>query len=600
MSETADETLATKPRTCYCGEVRPSHIGQRIVLKGWIHRRRDHGGLIFIDLRDREGLCQVVLNPEEMDKEKFDQAHRLRDEWVLAIEGVVRERPEGTVNPNLPTGEVEVASDRFEILNVSDPPAFRLDEYQSISENVRLRHRYLDLRRPEMQKIIRGRHQLLGIVRRYFDAQGFVEVETPILTKSTPEGARDFLVPSRMNPNKFYALPQSPQIFKQILMVAGYDKYYQIARCFRDEDFRANRQPEFTQIDVEMSFITPEDIFRVMEGMMKAVYLEMQGREIETPFPRMPFHEAMLKYGCDKPDLRFDLPIVALSDIVKTGCEFKVFHEVLESGGVIRGLCIEDGTSFTRSQLDDLVGFAQRQGAGGLVWMRVTDEGFQSPVVKFFEPATLDRVRDVMGARTGSLLLIVADRESVAAATLCELRLKMGRDLNLVDEDALRFAWIVDFPLFFYDETEKRWDPAHHPFTSPRLEDLHLLETDPGAVRSQAYDMVLNGEEIGGGSIRIHNRETQRRVFRAIGIDDEEARLKFSFLLEALSSGAPPHGGIAMGFERMLMLLFGLDSIREAIAFPKTQSGTCLLSDAPSPVGDGQLRELYIRCVETQ
>jgi len=598
MRETTVEKLSVLARTSYCGEVRRSHVGQRVVLKGWIHRRRDHGGLIFIDLRDREGLCQVVLNPQEMDQEKFQQAHRLRDEWVLAIEGTVRDRPEGTVNPNLPTGEIEVAVDRFEILNIAEPPPFKLDEYTPVSENVRLRYRYLDLRRPEIQRIIRGRAKLLAVVRRYFDSLGFLEIETPILTKSTPEGARDFLVPSRLNPGTFYALPQSPQLFKQILMVAGYDKYYQLARCFRDEDFRANRQPEFTQIDVEMSFISPDDLFQVMEGMMAEIYREMAGREVETPFLRLPFREAMLKYGTDKPDLRFGFEIVDLGEAVSEGCNFQVFRKALDAGGVVRGLSLAGGASFSRKQLDDLVRFATQQGAGGLVWMKATEQGLESPVAKFFEPSALERIQETAGAATGSLLLAVADQEDVVCDVLGTLRLKLGREMQMIDEDALRFAWIVDFPLFFYNKDEKRWDPAHHPFTAPRPEDIPLLETEPARVRSQAYDMVLNGEEIGGGSIRIHDRETQRRVFHTIGISDEEARTKFSFLLEALSYGAPPHGGIAMGFERILMLLFGLDSIREVIAFPKTQSGTCLLSSAPTPVGDAQLRELYIRCVE--
>jgi len=596
MSEVRN--LRVQPRTSYCGEVRRSHIGQRLILKGWIHRRRDHGGLIFIDLRDREGICQIVLNPQEMDADHFEQAHRLRDEWVLAIEGVVRERPKGTINPNLPTGAIEVATDRFEILNTCEPLPFKLDEHEQVNENVRLRYRFLDLRRPEMQRIIRGRAKFIGVVRRYFDSLGFIEIETPVLTKSTPEGARDFLVPSRLTPGAFYALPQSPQLFKQILMVAGYDKYYQIAKCFRDEDLRANRQPEFTQIDVEMSFITQEDIFRVMEGLMRQVYHEMLDREIVTPFPRLSFSDVMLKYGTDKPDLRFALPVVDLTDAVREGCNFQVFRKVLDGGGAVRGLCLPGGGSFSRKQLDDLASFAAEQGAGGLVWFKAADEGLQSPIAKFFEPGALQRIREKAGVSPGSLLLIVADKEDTVCTTMGQLRLKLGREMGLIDSSALSFAWIINFPLFFYNVTEKRWDPAHHPFTAPRPEDIPLLESDPGRVRSLAYDMVLNGEEIGGGSIRIHDRETQRRVFRTIGISDEEAQVKFSFLLEALSYGAPPHGGIAMGIERMMMLLFGLDSIREVIAFPKTQSGTCLMSSAPTPVGEAQLRELFIRCVE--
>ncbi|MCX8036482.1 MAG: aspartate--tRNA ligase [Candidatus Sumerlaeia bacterium] len=598
MSDDAKTDLRFQPRSCYCGELRRSHIGQRLVLKGWIHRRRDHGGLIFIDLRDREGLCQIVLNPQEMNPEKFEQAHRLRDEWVLAIEGVVRERPEGTGNPNLPTGEVEVVADRFEILNVSEPLPFKLDEYASVNEMVRLKYRYLDLRRPEMQRIIRGRAKFVGVVRRYFDSIGFIEVETPILTKSTPEGARDFLVPSRMNPGSFYALPQSPQLFKQILMVAGYDKYYQIARCFRDEDLRANRQPEFTQIDVEMSFITRDDIMRVMEGMIVAIYRELQAREVPVPFPRYSYSDVMLRYGIDKPDLRFGLEIVDLTDSVGEGCSFQVFRKVIESRGVIRGFCLPGGAAFSRKQLDDLEKFAREQGAGGLAWFKAGDDGIQSPVAKFFEPSALERLCRKAGLGEGALLLAVADKEEIVCNTLAQLRLKLGREAGLIDSNKLAFAWVTDFPLFFYNTTEKRWDPAHHPFTAPMPEDLPLLDSDPGRVRSLAYDMVLNGEEIGGGSIRIHDRETQRKVFRTIGISDEEAAIKFSFLLEALSYGAPPHGGIAMGVERMVMSLFGVDSIREVIAFPKTQSGTCVMSGAPTPVSDAQLKELFIRTIE--
>jgi aspartyl-tRNA synthetase len=598
MSETTPRDLRTVARTSYCGEVRKSHVGQRVVLKGWIQTRRDHGGLIFVDLRDREGLCQVVLNPQQMDQEKFDQAHRLRDEWVLAIEGVVRERPEGTVNPNLPTGEIEVAADHFAILNVSEPLPFRLDDYAQVNENVRLRYRYLDLRRPEMQKVMRGRAKLMSVTRRYMDSQGFIEFDTPILTKSTPEGARDFLVPSRLNAGSFYALPQSPQLFKQILMVSGYDKYYQIARCFRDEDLRANRQPEFTQIDVEMSFIAQDDIMRVMEGLMKDIFREMLGREIETPFRRIAYAEAMRRYGNDKPDLRFGLEIADFTDIVRVGTSFKVIESILEQKGVIRGLCVEGGASFSRKQIDDLVAYATAQGLGGLMWFKVEGGDLQSNLTKYFEPETRRRMIEAAKAPNGSLLLIGAGPEAAVCNVLSLLRLKLGRDLGLIDAGKMAFTWVVDFPLFFWNDDEHRWDPAHHPFTAPHPEDLPILETDTGRVRSLAYDMVLNGEEIGGGSIRIHDRETQRRIFNIIGISDEEAKVKFSFLLEALSFGAPPHGGIAMGFERILMILFGLDSIREVIAFPKTQSGTCLLSGAPTPVGDAQLREVFIRKIE--
>ncbi|MBN1900172.1 aspartate--tRNA ligase, partial [Candidatus Sumerlaeota bacterium] len=563
-------------------------MGQDIVLKGWVHSRRDHGSIIFIDLRDRAGLCQVELDPKNMDKEEFLHAHALRSEFVIAVQGKVRERPEGTVNPKLPTGEVELKADHFEILNPSAPLPFKIDEYAHVGEETRLRYRYLDLRRPEMQKIIITRSTLYRIVRNFLHDNGFIEIDTPILTKSTPEGARDFLVPSRLSPGHFYALPQSPQLFKQILMVAGYDKYFQIARCFRDEDFRANRQPDFTQIDIEMSFVTPEDIFEPMERLCKAIFEGILERPVTIPFRRIPYAEAMLKYGSDKPDLRFDLEIRDVSEVFKTGCEFKVFNEILEKGGVIRALCVPGGAAkISNTQLKPggaLPKVASDFGAKGLAWFKMEGEPATptSTITKFFAPETLSALAEKTEARAGDLIMIVSDKEKVAATVMGQLRLWLGNELALIDPDALEFAWIVDFPLLEYDDREKRWSPAHHPFTSPMPEDIPLLETDPGKVRARAYDLALNGEEIAGGSIRIHSSDVQEKAFKAIGITSEQAMAKFGFLLEALSFGAPPHGGIAFGVDRLMMILMKRDSIRDVIPFPKTQTGLCLMTHAPS------------------
>lgn len=584
-------------RTCYCGELRASDIGKEVVLKGWVHRRRDHGGLIFVDLRDREGICQVVFSPELLSAEEFQRAHKIRNEYVLAVKGKVTHRPPETENPNLKTGEVEVRVTKYEILNTSMPLPFQLDEYSPVSEDVRLRYRYLDLRRAEMQRNIMFRSRLYKVVRDYFYEKGFVEVETPILTKSTPEGARDFLVPSRLNPGTFYALPQSPQLFKQILMIAGFDKYFQIARCFRDEDLRANRQPEFTQIDVEMSFITPDELFEVIEGMMYRIYKEMLGIEIETPFRRMPYKDALLHYGNDKPDLRFDMQIQDVTDVFKSGSEFKVFNETIEEGGRIRGLVAPGCASYSRKQLDDLTGFVIQYGVGGLAWFKVEGEDkLTSPIAKFFSAETIRRLIQQMNAVPNDLILLVADKdERNICDALSNLRLHLGKELGLIKQDQVKLCWIVDFPLLEWNDKEGRWDPAHHPFTSPVPEDIPLLDTDPGKVRAIAYDLVLNGEEIGGGSIRIHQEEVQEKVFKVIGITPEKAKEKFGFLLEALRMGAPPHGGIAFGFDRIMMILCGEESIRDVIAFPKTQSGICPMTGAPSAVDEQQLRELYIK-----
>jgi aspartyl-tRNA synthetase len=585
-------------------------VGQILLLKGWVHRRRDHGGVIFVDLRDRTGLCQIVFDPQALSAEAFDAAGALRDEYVLAVRGLVRRRPEGTENPNLATGEVEVLVQEFEVLNTCKTLPFKLDEYTTVNEDVRLRYRFLDLRRPETQRNFLLRHKLFQVVRQYFSENGFLEFTTPILTKSTPEGARDFLVPSRLNPGCFYALPQSPQLFKQLLMVAGYDRYFQLAPCFRDEDLRANRQPEFWQIDVEMSFITPEDIYAIMEGMIARVWRECIGVEVPTPFPRLPYEQAMLYYGSDKPDLRFDLKITELTDFF-AGTDIKVFAGALAARGRIRGLRVPGGAAFSRKQLDDYTAFVGQYGAKGLAWFKVLENELQSPLTKFFTPDLVESFKQRMQAQVGDIIFVVAASEKVACDAMGQLRLKIAADLNMIPQDKFSFAWITDFPLFEWSEREKVFTPSHHPFTAPVKEDIPLLDeynADPARwrdvhpddhplkrVRALAYDLAINGEEAGGGSIRIHRRDVQNKVFRAIGIDEAMAERKFGFLLDALSYGAPPHGGIAFGVERMLMLLLGERSIREVIPFPKTQSGADLMVDAPSPVDEEQLRELHIR-----
>ena len=605
--------LSAEKRSCYCGEVRPGHIGSELLLKGWVHRRRDHGGLVFVDLRDREGLCQVVFDPDLCGD--FDQAHGLKDEFVLAVRGKVRQRPEGTINPNLPTGQVEMMVTQFEILNPSVTLPFKLDEYTKVNEDVRLKYRFLDLRRPEMQRNFMMRHRMYQVVRRCLSDQGFIEFTTPVLTKSTPEGARDFLVPSRMNAGSFFALPQSPQLFKQLLMVAGYEKYFQIATCFRDEDLRANRQPEFTQIDVEMSFVTPDEIYATMENMVASVWKECIGVEVPQPFPRMKYDEAMLKYGSDKPDLRFGLPITELTDFF-AGTGIKVFQSVLEQRGRIRGLRVPGGASLSRKNIDDYTAFAGVYGARGLAWFKVQEDELQSPLTKFLSPEQQKGLLAETGAEVGDIIFIVAAGEKVVCDSLGQLRLKIAADTNLIADGSFGFCWITDFPLFEYSEREKVFTPSHHPFTMMAEEDIPLLDeynADPEKwkgvhqddhplkrVRALAYDLAVNGEELGGGSIRIHRSDVQDKLFRAINIGTEEARMKFGFLLDALSYGAPPHGGIAFGVDRMLMLLLGEKSIREVIAFPKTQSGADLMVDAPSPVDAEQLKELFIRVVEPE
>ncbi|MGI6284516.1 aspartate--tRNA ligase [Neomoorella humiferrea] len=588
------EGIAGLHRSHGCGELRATNTGEEVTLMGWVHRRRDHGGLIFIDLRDRSGLVQVVCDPES--GEAFKKAEEVRNEYVVAVRGRVRQRPEGTANPRLATGAIEVEARELRILNRAKTPPFYIEDNIGVDEALRLRYRYLDLRRPEMQEILRLRYQTTRAIREFLDGRGFWEIETPMLTRSTPEGARDFLVPSRLRPGEFFALPQSPQLFKQILMVAGVERYFQIVRCFRDEDLRADRQPEFTQLDMEMSFIQREDILNLVEELMAHIFRETLGVEINLPLPRLTYQEAITRFGTDKPDLRFGLEIQDVSTEVKK-CGFKVFRDAVATGGVVRGLCVKGGAAFSRRELDELTKLATTYGAKGLAWMAITTEGVRSPIAKFFTAEELQELMKVMQAREGDLLLFVADSETIAAGTLGALRLELGRRLRLYDPGQLAFTWVTDFPLLEYSPEEKRFVAVHHPFTMPMEEDWPLLDTDPLKVRALAYDLVLNGVELGGGSIRIHRRDIQEKMFSLLGFSPEEAQEKFGFLLEAFEYGTPPHGGIAFGLDRMVMLMARRDTIRDCIAFPKTQSGTCLLTGAPSPVAPEQLLELHLRTV---
>ncbi|GAB4556599.1 MAG: aspartate--tRNA ligase [Geothermobacteraceae bacterium] len=588
-----NDQLGSWKRTHYCGDLKAEHTGEQVCLMGWVQRRRDHGGLIFIDLRDRTGIVQLALDPDR-DPEAHAKADQVRSEWVVAAIGKVSKRPEGMVNPKLKTGEVEIEVSELRILNQAETPPFMLDEYTEVAENLRLKYRYLDLRRPAVQDCLIMRHKVTRTVRSYLDENGFLDIETPVLTKSTPEGARDYLVPSRVNQGTFYALPQSPQIFKQLLMVSGFDRYAQIVKCFRDEDLRADRQPEFTQIDCEMSFVDRDDVITMMEGMIARVFKETLGVEVELPMARMTYAEALDRYGVDNPDLRFALELVDLTDIVR-GCGFKVFADVAEKGGLVKAINVKGGATFSRKDLDDLTDFVGIYGAKGLAWVKVNADGWQSPIAKFFQDEELKAIEQALGAETGDLLLFVADKAATANEALGRLRQHLGHKLGMAKKDDYRFVWITDFPLLEWDEEEKRHVAVHHPFTAPMDEDIPLLDSDPGKARAKAYDLVLNGSEIGGGSIRIHDQTIQARMFELLGIGEEEAQAKFGFLLDALKYGAPPHGGIAFGLDRLTMILAGTDSIRDVIAFPKTQKATCLLSEAPSPVDEKQLRELGIR-----
>ncbi|BCB25689.1 aspartate--tRNA(Asp/Asn) ligase [Sulfurimicrobium lacus] len=591
-------------RTHYCGAVNRDHLQQTVTLSGWAHRRRDHGGVIFIDLRDREGLVQVVCNPDKVDT--FAIAEKIRNEFVLKVTGRVNPRPEGTVNPNLPTGEIEVIADSIEILNASLTPPFQLDD-ENLSENVRLTHRYLDLRRPVMQENMKLRYRVSKTLRDYLDQHGFMEIETPMLTRSTPEGARDYLVPSRVHPGQFFALPQSPQLFKQLLMVAGFDRYFQITKCFRDEDLRADRQPEFTQVDIETSFMSENEIMDIVETMIRGMFKTVMNVDLPNPFPRMPYAEAMGRYGSDKPDMRVTLELTELSDVMKS-VEFKVFRAAADmEGGRVAALKVPGGGTLSRKEIDDYTAFVGIYGAKGLAYIKVNEvakgrDGLQSPIVKNLDDTALKAIIERTGATDGDLIFFGADKAKVVNEALGALRAKVGHERGLA-ESGWRPLWVVDFPMFERDEENNRWAALHHPFTAPADGHEDLLQSDPGKALSKAYDMVLNGWEVGGGSVRIHRQEVQSKVFQALNISAEEAQEKFGFLLDALQFGAPPHGGLAFGLDRLVTLMAGAESIRDVIAFPKTQRAACLMTQAPNTVDEKQLRELHIRLrqqVQTQ
>ncbi|MBI1390910.1 MAG: aspartate--tRNA ligase [bacterium] len=579
-------------RTHYCGDLRDSHVGQTVQLCGWVWHWRDHGGVVFIDLRDRTGHSQLVFDPTA-DAELHRRASALRSEFCIGITGTVRPRPEGTVNPKLPTGQVEVVVTELHVYSESETPPFPIDEHLDVGEDVRLKYRYLDMRRPALRDALLFRSRCANTVRNYFNQNGFVEVETPILSKSTPEGARDFLVPSRISPGEFFALPQSPQLYKQLCMIGGLDRYFQIVKCFRDEDQRADRQPEFTQIDVEMAFIEPEDIYQIMEGLMTTLWKDLLGVELKTPFPRMPYWDAMERYGCDRPDVRFGMELRDVGDIGAES-EFQVFRSIVQNEGKISGICVKGGASFSRKEIDDLTKEASIYGAKGLAWMKHGESGLESNIVKFFSEGLQQKLIERFGSEQGDLLLFVADEPSVVYAALAHLRLHIAEQKQLFDPNEDKFLWVVDFPLYEKDD-EGNPTPSHHPFTHPHPEDLDLFETAPLKIRALAYDLVLNGLELGGGSIRIHRRDLQYRMFKTLGIDEQQAQEKFGFLLDAFRFGPPPHGGIAFGFDRMVMLMMRLRNIREVIAFPKNQRAQAVMEGAPSGVEASQLKELGLR-----
>ncbi|MEA2083970.1 MAG: aspartate--tRNA ligase [Thermodesulfobacteriota bacterium] len=588
------ESMGGLRRSHKCDALGAGNIGEEVILMGWVLRRRDHGGVIFIDLRDRWGITQVVFNPE-LNAKVHEKAHDLRSEWVLAVRGRVEMRPEGMTNPNLKTGEIEILVDELRILNKSKTPPFPLDEDVHVSENLRLKYRYIDLRRPGMAENLILRHKAVQAIRFFLSNENFLEIETPVLTRSTPEGARDYLVPSRVNPGKFYALPQSPQLFKQLLMVAGMDRYFQIVKCFRDEDLRADRQPEFTQVDMELSFVREEDIFCITEGLMTSLFKSTLDLDLELPFSKMSYREAMDRFGTDKPDTRFGLELISLTDVVRD-CGFKVFKSVVEKGGLVKSINAKGCATFTRKELDDLTEFVSHFGAKGLAWVKIKPKGeWQSPIAKFFTDEERDNMSKTLKAEPGDLIFFIADQPAIVLQALAELRLELARRLDLIEPGTFDFLWVTDFPLLEYDYDEKRYTAVHHPFTALHEDDLDKLESEPGIVRSRAYDLVLNGVEIGGGSIRIHQKTVQERTFSALGIDKAEATEKFDFLLQALDLGAPPHGGIAFGLDRLLMILAGRNTIRDVIAFPKTQKAACPLAEAPASVARKQLTELFLR-----
>ena len=584
-------------RTHMCGVLTEKNIEEQVVLNGWVQKRRNLGGLIFCDIRDKTGIVQVVFN-DKIPQELFEKADRLRSEYVVGVKGIVKERE--SKNPDLATGGIEVFAEDLVIYSEADTPPIYIKDDDNVDDNLRLKYRYLDLRKHKMQQNLTFRHKLTKLARDYFDSQGFTEVETPMMIKSTPEGARDYLVPSRVSPGSFYALPQSPQMYKQLLMVAGTDRYMQIVKCFRDEDLRADRQPEFTQIDLEMSFVDQDDVIEIQEGFLKRVFKELMNIEIETPFPRISYQEAMERYGSDKPDTRFGFELKKLNDIV-SGCEFKVFTDALAAGGDVRGICITGGASqYTRKKIDKLTEAVKSYGAKGMVWIKIEGDKIASSVNKFFSPEELGKIADVFEAKAGDLILIISDKKQVVFDSLGFLRRHIAGEMGLLDDHQYNLLWVVDFPLYEYDEETGEYHAKHHPFTSPNPEDLDRLESDPGSVKAQAYDIVLNGVELGGGSIRIHDRNLQERMFRVLGLSQEEIDEKFGFLVEAFKYGAPPHGGLAYGLDRLVMLLTHQSSIREVIAFPKNQAAQCMVSQAPSPVSEEQLAELGIRLEKTE
>lgn len=582
-------------RTTYCGLVTESLLDQEVTLKGWVHNRRDLGGLIFVDLRDREGYVQIVFNPD-FSEEALKTAETVRSEYVVEVKGLVKKRDPQTVNHKIATGQVEVQVSEINIINKSETPPFAInEENQNVDENIRLKYRYLDLRRQELAQTFKMRHQTTRSIRQYLDKEGFFDIETPVLTKSTPEGARDYLVPSRVHDGEFYALPQSPQIFKQLLMISGFDKYYQIVKCFRDEDLRADRQPEFTQVDIEMSFVDQEDVMDMGEEMLQNVVKDVKHVEIPRPFPRMTYNEAMERYGSDKPDTRFEMELINVSELGEE-MDFKVFKDAVNNDGQVKAIVAKGAADqYTRKDIDALTEFVNIYGAKGLAWVKVVDDGLSGPIARFFETTHIEKLQSLTNAESGDLVLFVADKPNVVAQSLGALRLKLARELDLIDESKLNFLWVTDWPLLEYDEDLKRYTAAHHPFTAPKQEDIEKLDSEPENAQANAYDVVLNGYELGGGSIRIHNGELQAKMFEVLGFTEEQAEEQFGFLLDAFKYGAPPHGGIALGLDRLVMLLTGRTNLRDTIAFPKTASATCLLTDAPSEVSENQLEELSLR-----